>query len=111
VIDSMEVTHASYDLPYVAELTGNITGIDLEPGKTAVRIGVSNGLEETLSATAMQADLASKLRDRAVRVLAVGRRPNLRLLRMQEADKPWTTPPLEEAIFGKWDGLLRRLAK
>jgi hypothetical protein len=111
VADSVEVPRASYDLPFVAEFTGNIMGIDLEPGKTTVRIKGLDGREETLSATATQADLASKLRDRPVRVLAVGRRANLRLLRMQEADKPWTSPPLEAAIFGKWDGLLRRLAK
>jgi hypothetical protein len=111
VISSMELPDPLYDLPYIVEYTGSVIGVGFDPGKAEVRIRTEDDHQRTLLATPVQVERALELRGSTVRILAVGQEAHFRLLRLQEAGLPWSRPTREEAIFERWDGLLRRLAQ
>jgi len=110
-LGDMALSDLLSDLPYVAEVWGRIVGVGFEPGKNEVRIKSDDGRQVTLSASALHVDNALELRSSPVKALAVMQEGGSRLLRLRGADIPWSVPTREEAIFGKWDGLLRRLAQ
>ena len=86
-------------------------GVGFEPGKNEVRIKSDDGHHLTLTATALHVENALELRSAPIRAIAVMQESGPRLLRLQEAGTGWSVPSRDEAIFKRWDGLLRRLAQ
>lgn len=110
-IGGMTISDALSDLPYLAEVHGRIVGVGFEPGKNEVRIKSDDGHQLTLAATALHVDNALELRSAPIRAIAVMQESGSRLLRLQAASLGWSVPGRDEAVFARWDGLLRRLAQ
>ena len=110
-LGNMALSDLLSDLPYLMEISGRIVGVGFEPGKNEVRIKSDDGRQLTLSATALHVDNALNLRNATIRALAVIEETGSRLLRLQDQATGWTVPSREEAVFARWDGLLRRLAR
>lgn len=110
-LGSMAISEVLSDLPYLAEVHGRIVGVGFEPGKNEVRIKSDEGTHLTLMASSLHVDNALVLRNSHIKALAVIQESGSRLLRLQEADKGWSVPSREDAIFKRWEGLLRRLAQ
>jgi hypothetical protein len=110
-LGSMSISDVLSDLPYLAEVHGRIVGVGFDPGKNEVRIKSDEGNHLTLMATPMHVENALDLRSSPVKALAVIQESGSRLLRLQEAGRGWSVPSREDAIFKRWEGLLRRLAQ
>ncbi len=110
-LHSMALSDLLSDLPYLAELSGRIVGVGFEPGRNEIRIKSDEGRNFTLSASALQVDNALELRSSPIKALAVMQEGGSRLLRLQAAGAGWSMPSREEAIYGKWNALLGRLAQ
>jgi hypothetical protein len=111
VLGSMTISDLLSDLPYLSEIHGRVVGVGFEPGKNEVRIKCDDGHQVTLAASALHVDNALKFRSSPVKALAIIQESASRLLRLQEETIGWSIPSREEAVFQKWDGLLRRLSQ
>jgi hypothetical protein len=109
-IGAIAIAQVPADLPYLAEYVGFIVGVGFEPGNPEVRIKTDK-TTVTLAGTSQQVDTALELRNSSVRGIAVVQGNSRRLLILQESDMPINRSSRETAIFGRWDGVLRRLAQ
>ena len=107
---TMAIAQVPADLPYVAEFVGFIVGVGFEPGTPEVWIK-TDSMTVTLTATSAQVDTALELRQASVRAIAVVQGNSRRLLILQASHLPINRSTREGAIFGRWDGVLRRLAQ
>ncbi|HEV7508557.1 MAG TPA: hypothetical protein VGS07_26990 [Thermoanaerobaculia bacterium] len=114
-IGSMRLPEGPTEMPILHERLYAIVGVGFEPGESFVRF---KGMEEATihcEATAQQVAKALELRFGSVYALIVkqsGRKARLlRIRRAGEELSPLTPEQEEHAVFGKWDDLLRRLAK
>jgi hypothetical protein len=110
-IGTMELPDPLADLAYLREFSGFIVGVGFEPGKSEVLIKSNDGHVQRLAASARQVETALELRGEEIKVLAVIQEPSSRLLRIRKLESSWPTPSRDAALFGKWDELLRRLAR
>jgi hypothetical protein len=98
------------ELPHLEEIIGNVVGVGFEPGRSEVRLKHGDR-PITLSATPSQVETALGLRGAEVKALALVAETHCKLLRIQGIGLPWPIPSRDDAIFKRWDGLLRRLAQ
>lgn len=113
IITDVQLAEAPSLLPSLAEYTGQVVALGLEPGKSEIRLKKADGHTVTLLATKEQVMAAWELRESKVRVLAVqsGER---KLLSIQKDDAPEfvaTDELVEQHVFQKWGEVLRRLAQ
>jgi hypothetical protein len=111
VLEGVNLMETPAELPHLTEIHGNVTGVGFEPGRSEVRVKTEEGFQLTMGATALQVERALELRTTKVKVLALVDETHSRLLRLESASMPWRTSSREEAVFKRWDGLLRRLAQ
>jgi hypothetical protein len=109
-IFGMDLVEPVLESPHLSEIVADVIGVGFEPGRSEVRLKY-NDRQLTVSATPLQVEQALELRHSKVRVLALISEAQCKLLRVQEAELPWSSPSRERAVFGRWDGLLRRLAQ
>ncbi|MBW8877273.1 MAG: hypothetical protein JF614_20100 [Acidobacteria bacterium] len=112
-IGSMELPEGPPEMPVIHERLYAIVAVGFAPGESYVRL---KGIDETVQceATIEQVGKALELRFGSVNALIVRQGRKARLLRLRRAgeDLPPMSPEQEDyLIFGKWDELLRRLAK
>jgi hypothetical protein len=113
-IGSMRLPEGPTEMPVLHERLYAIVGVGFEPGESFVRL---KGAEETITceATVPQVTKALALRFGSVYAQIVrqkGRKARLLRIRRAGEELPRLTPEQEEEmVFGKWDELLRRLAK
>lgn len=98
------------EMPSIAQYLGSIVGVGFEPGRPEVRIKTEAG-SATLAATAEQVEAALGLRDVRVKAVAVVQGSEQRLLVLQRSGLPLVRASRQEAIYDRWQGVLRRLAQ
>ena len=111
-IGSMQLPEGPAELPLLHERIYAIVGVGFEPGDSYVRF---KGVDETVQceATVDQVTKALELRFGSVYafIVRIGRKARLLRLRRAGEDLPRLSSDQEEEIlFGRWDGLLRRLS-
>lgn len=99
------------DLPYIAEYSGYIIGVEFEPGRPEVKMKTEAGSDVTFAATSAQVDSALDLRHTKATAVAVVQGKSHRLIILQEADRPLNHSTREVAIYERWEGALKRLAQ
>ncbi len=100
-------------LPALIRVDGRITGVGFPPGKPEVRVRFAR-YSAHFSATPGQVDEALALREKVAEIAAVVIGKNGRLLAVREAGtelRQLSNEQRVEALFARWDGLLRRLAR
>lgn len=100
---------ASFDLPYLLEVRGDVVGVGFEPGRPEVRLRFGDR-QVTCTATPSQVQAAIGLRGARVHALAVTRGNAPRLLWIREDGQPLPTRDVA-SLVERWDELLRRLSK
>ena len=99
------------DIPYITRYLGEIVGVGFEPGRSEVKLKTEGGSTTTLIATPEQVDKALSLRHLKVRAIAVVESNAERLLIIQDAELPLNQSTREIAIYQRWEGALKRLAR
>jgi hypothetical protein len=99
------------DLPYIAHFIGDIVGVGFEPGRSEVRIKVDSGTTLTFVANSRQVEQALNLRHVKIQAVTVATAGSHRLLILQPADAPIATSTREEAVYNRWQTVLKRLAQ
>lgn len=97
-------------VPYLVEITGKVIGVGFPPGTNTVRIKDNDGSEISLASNNENVLRALEIRDGDVRVLAIVRDSNKRLLRIQSLHEARVRLD-ENVIFEQWRTLLGRLAQ
>ena len=113
-LDSFELAELPQSAPHFLEVEGYLVSVGFEPGRPFVVVALEDGKSVKFSATEEQVEGALELRSSPVTVFSVRRKNENRLLNLWASDnppKPLTDEERHEAVFGKWDGLLRRLAQ
>jgi hypothetical protein len=98
------------DVPYIAHFHGEIIGVGFEPGRAEVKVKM-DGSTTTFTATGRQVEMALNLRNVQVQAVSVVLSGAHRLLILQPADKPIATSTRSEAVYGRWETVLKRLAQ
>lgn len=95
------------------EIEGRIVSVGFEPGEAFITVDPGTGKGVKAGATAEMVNRALELREVPVTMFMVVKgKP--RALNIRPVDEPLaslTEEEHEEALFGKWDGLLKRLAQ
>jgi hypothetical protein len=99
------------DIPHLAQNTGRIVGVGFAPGRNEVRIRTEDGRTINWAATAQQTEKALSLRGAEIIALGVIEGSSLRLLILRSSTEPRLDSSRDVAVYQRWDGLLRRLAK
>jgi len=98
------------ELPYIGQHSGEIVGVGFEPGRPEVRMKTDTGTL-TLVATSEQVEAALRLRHLKVRAVTLVQGSLHRLLVLQESNLPLARLSREEAIYDRWQTVLKRLAQ
>jgi hypothetical protein len=98
------------DLPYIAHFIGDIVGVGFEPGRSEVRIK-TDGIGLTCIANSRQVEMALNLRHTKIKAVTVGTAGTHRLLILLPADAPIATSTRKDAVYDRWQTVLKRLAQ
>ncbi|MBF6567981.1 MAG: hypothetical protein IVW54_03785 [Candidatus Binataceae bacterium] len=99
------------EVPYLVQYLGSVVGVGFPPGKAEVKIKAESGSTATLVATAEQVETALQLRQSDVIALGVVHDGSHRLLNLRDAKEEPKPFVRESAIYGRWQGVLKRLAQ
>lgn len=102
------------DLPMLVEIQGDVVGVGFDPGRNEVRVKPESGSVSSFSSTAEDVDTALRLRHEKIRTLAIREETRAKLLSLRRASEPRfqrDVASVDEHIFKKWNGLLRRLSR
>jgi hypothetical protein len=110
----IDFTEMPIDLPLLVEIEGDVVGVGFDPGKNEVRLKPQSGSVSSFSSTGDEVETALSFRHDKVRTLALKEETRARLLRIRRASDPRfkrDSASVDEYIFKKWNGLLRRLSR
>lgn len=111
VFENVSLPQPVTELPYLAEVIGNVIGVGFEPGRNWVRIMGQDG-EVSISAQAESVEGALEMRNSEVRLLYVflpgGHR---KLLRLDRPSMTRVSLNVDEFVFKKWHSVLEGLAQ
>src|SRR5205085_2404148 len=96
------------DVPYIAHFVGHIVGVGFEPGRSEVRVKADSSTL-TFTAESSLVEAALNLRHVKIQAVAVATAGTYRLL--QPADVPIATSTRAEAVYDRWQAVLKRLAQ
>jgi hypothetical protein len=99
------------DLPHLTRQKGQIVGVGFEPGRTEIKIRTDDGRTINWAASPQQTEKALSLRGLEIAALGVVEEGTPRLLILRNADEPPAKSSRDVAVYARWGGLLRRLAK
>jgi hypothetical protein len=98
------------DVPYIAHFVGHIVGVGFEPGRSEVRVKADSSTL-TFTAESRLVEAALHLRHIKIQAVAVTTAGTYRLLILQPADTPIATSTRAEAVYDRWQAVLKRLAQ
>jgi len=117
-ISEMAVVDEPVGGPVMLRFSASVLKLTLVPGKQRVVFGPVYGSRQVAaSATEEQVDLAYRLHkaDRLVRVWAVGRINDMRVVKLVPVDEEWpekiSAESVSDYVFSRWDETLHRLAQ
>lgn len=111
-IGDLHLTDLPPELPVLHQFEGDIVGVGFEPGRTEVKIKTTT--TTAITATTEEVEKALAYRGEKVRTIAVRTGSRTRMISIKRAVDPkfqFDDTAVEEHIFKRWDGLLRRLAR
>lgn len=112
VIGEVNLPEQPLDLPYLRTGVGQVVGVGFEPGEPFVRFSID---DKSITATATDelVERALDLREKSVEAFLVVTDKSTRLLSMRdlEVELDPISQSAEYLLFGKWTGLLERLAQ
>ncbi len=111
VFGSVSLPEPITELPYLAEVVGNVIGVGFEPGRNWVRVKGKDG-DISVSAPAESVDRALEMRNSDVRLLYVFLPDgNRKLLRIDRSSATRSHLNVDEFVFKKWRSVLESLAQ